>query len=180
MMYVLQQKIERMQSSLHGLDDAADEPTSKRRRHKRPAKHVVFVDNEKQVRSDVCVGKELSADCGRARAQVTKFDPVKHFDTVPEAVDRVYNRPRKETLANDNLLVSSGDAKQVRAVLGKRKKSYQELDDRTERLKRIDRMREAMELRKALKGKGRRRRLVSKSKSKNGVAKYKWSKERKK
>ncbi|KAF8474258.1 small-subunit processome [Kalaharituber pfeilii] len=34
-----------------------------------------------------------------SKAEAKEFDPVKHFDTVPELLDRAYNRPTKEQLA---------------------------------------------------------------------------------
>jgi len=141
---------------LHGLSGAfheseADTSTSAAATTTTMAKHIVFVDDERELE---------------------RFDAVKHFDTVPEAVDRVYNRPRKSTLADADVRAESDEAVQIR------EQRYDELRQRAERLNKIERMRVAMSLRKALKGKGRRHRIVSKSESANGVAQYKWSRER--
>lgn len=50
--------------------------------------HVVFVDDEEEAE---------------------QFDPAQHFDTVPELLDRSYNRPRLSQLA-DAQAVSAGEA----------------------------------------------------------------------
>ena len=51
-------------------------------------KHVVFVDDEEEAQ---------------------QFDPARHFDTAPELLDRSYNRPRLEQLA-DARATSAGEA----------------------------------------------------------------------
>ena len=66
-------KIEKLQSSLHYLTGGdGDDKISKKR------KHTVFIDGN-----------------------VDEFDAAKHFDTVPELVDRAFNRPRVEALEKE-------------------------------------------------------------------------------
>jgi len=67
------QKIEKLRQSLHCLEAPATERTNK---------HTVFVDSMEEA---------------------VQFDPVKYFDTVPELVDRSFNRPRIETLQNEEV-----------------------------------------------------------------------------
>jgi len=154
------QKVARLRASLHGLEARAAEAEDrrKRRRRRKAPKHIVFVEKEKDV---------------------VKFNAEEHFDTPSEALSRAYNRPRTSALAEDDLVLGGADERTLDAVEQARDKSYAELQAREVRLARIERMREALELRKALQGPGRRRQIVSKAKSKTGVAKYKWSKERK-
>ena len=155
-------KIDQLRGSLHGLshtlpDDADNDDADDDDARVKRAKHTVFVDDE----------RELEA-----------FDPVQHFDTVPEAVNRTYNRPRKQALAAAPLASTAGVSAEATATL--RARRYEELRQRGERLHKIDRLKQVLELRKHLKGKGRRRKVVAKADSPNGVAVYKWAKERKK
>jgi U3 small nucleolar RNA-associated protein 11 len=64
-------KIERLQSSLHYLTDNNNDMGKKR-------KHTVFIEGD-----------------------VQDFDPVQHFDTVPELMGRAFNRPRIEDLEKE-------------------------------------------------------------------------------
>jgi U3 small nucleolar RNA-associated protein 11 len=64
-------KIEKLQSSLHYLTGGDDTIGKKR-------KHTVFVEGN-----------------------VEDFDAAKHFDTVPELIDRAFNRPRVEALEKE-------------------------------------------------------------------------------
>lgn len=41
---------------------------------------------------------QVSYTLRTGRASLCRFDPVEHFDTVPELADRAYNRPRRSTL----------------------------------------------------------------------------------
>jgi len=57
---------------------------------------------------------------------------------------------------------------------------YKRLAARLERQEKLERLTTALELRKNLKGKGKRKKVKGKSKTANGVAVYKWAQDRKK
>jgi U3 small nucleolar RNA-associated protein 11 len=84
-------KIEKLQSSLHLLGSAGSDAvtmsttiaTGKKR------KHTVFVESARDVQ---------------------QFDVADHFDTVPELVGRVFNRPRKAALQQQQAAMSSSHA----------------------------------------------------------------------
>jgi len=76
-------------------------------------KHIIFVDNEKDL---------------------TTFDPVQHFNTLPEFIDRVYNRPRKDILENQRL-IGPNNKKALDKIFKKGEKQYHELAQRVEREK---------------------------------------------
>jgi U3 small nucleolar RNA-associated protein 11 len=118
-------------------------------------KHTVFVDDEHAVES---------------------FDPVKFFDTVPEAVNRTYNRPRKSQLAAAVMTTPAT----IGATTKQRIRRYEELAQRGERLQKMERMKQAMLLRRHLSAGGRVKLVKPKGQSESGVAVYRWSKERKK
>jgi U3 small nucleolar RNA-associated protein 11 len=67
-------KIAKLQSSLHYLTDGNDTALSFGKKRK----HTVFIEGD-----------------------VQDFDPVKHFDTVPELLGRAFNRPRMEDLEKE-------------------------------------------------------------------------------
>lgn len=138
-------------------DDDDDPSTASTAAPRSCGKHTVFVDDERALET---------------------FDPVKHFDTVPEAVNRTYNRPRKSTLASAT--ASSHVAESVDRIAKLRERRYEELRQRGERLQKMERMKQAMTLRKQLETGGRVKLVVRKKDASNGVAVYRWTKERKK
>ncbi len=136
-------------------DDADASGDGKKRAVVSRGKHTVFVDDEQAVAT---------------------FDPVQHFDTVPEAVHRTYNRPRKAMLEEAVLATSAA----VDATTKVRVRRYEELKQRGERLQKMERMKQAMLLRRYLHAGGRVKLVTPKGKAANGVAVYRWSKERQK
>jgi U3 small nucleolar RNA-associated protein 11 len=166
---LLCQKIERLRGSLHGLattvvdeanddddnDDDDDGDNGAAKKVVSRGKHTVFVDDEHAVES---------------------FDPVKFFDTVPEAVNRTYNRPRKSQLAAAVMTTPAT----ISATTKQRIRRYEELAQRGERLQKMERMKQAMLLRRHLSAGGRVKLVKPKGQADNGVAVYRWSKERKK
>lgn len=54
-------------------------------RTKPEGKHTIFVENDEEVEN---------------------FDPVEFFQTVPEAMNRTFNRPRREDLEQGKLIVN--------------------------------------------------------------------------
>ena len=57
--------------------------------------HIIFVGSKKRVKT---------------------FDPVKHFDTAPELVSRKFNRPRIETLKNQEVKSVNGQTRKKLAA----------------------------------------------------------------
>ena len=84
-----------------------------------PKKHKIFVDN------------------------VDTFDVAKHFDTAPELVGRVFNRPRSQQI--DKIMSSGGvesgkGADSMKRILKKQSKAYNELQSRTKRSEKLTRV----------------------------------------
>ncbi|KAG0370621.1 small-subunit processome [Gamsiella multidivaricata] len=174
MNYVTQQRdigrkrIERMQQGLVLLDDEVREDqedededmdriggSSSFKTIQKPKNHVVFVDNEEEVKT---------------------FDPAKHFDTAPELVYRKFNRPRTEQLKKD-LTVSHLEKADIKAAAKERERALTELASRMEREETMAKLEQEMALRKNLMLKGRKRKVGV---DKDGLAKYKWKADRKK
>lgn len=75
-----------------------------------PNKHTVFVDSEKEAEVGrqgvwsleaavwLSVWSFLRPPLRTPTKPTQAFDPVAHFETVPELAARAFNRPRKETL----------------------------------------------------------------------------------
>ncbi|KAF9897764.1 UTP11-like, U3 small nucleolar ribonucleoprotein [Lobosporangium transversale] len=173
--YVTQQRdigrkrIERMQQSMVLLDDVGDAPgefgdddeepsgslNSGSSSIQKPKNHIVFVDNEDEVKS---------------------FDPAKHFDTAPELVHRKFNRPRTEQLKKQ-LIAPHVNKAEVKATAKERQQAMKELISRMEREETMSKLEQEMTLRKNLMLKGRRQKIGV---DKDGLAKYKWKADRKK
>lgn len=134
---------------LAGLDVAAAPPTGT------TSSHVVFVGSKRKVET---------------------FDPVKHFDTAPELVGRAFNRPRVETLRNQTVHGPT-DRKLQRKLRRKRELGFEELSQRIDRLKKLERIAAKMNQEKSLLGKGRRTK-VRKAEDGNGPTVYKWKRQR--
>ncbi|KAG0315154.1 UTP11-like, U3 small nucleolar ribonucleoprotein [Dissophora globulifera] len=170
--YITQQRdigrkrIERMQQGLILLDDEAraeeDEDmdeymgASSSKAGPKSKNHIVFVDNEEEVKT---------------------FDPAKHFDTAPELVHRKFNRPRTSQLTKEIVGVSSLDKAEIKAAAKERERSLKELASRMEREETVSKLEQEMSLRKNLMSKGRRKKIGV---DKDGLAKYKWKADRKK
>jgi U3 small nucleolar RNA-associated protein 11 len=121
-------------------------------------KHVIFVDEESEVKT---------------------FDPVKHFDTPAELLDRSYNRPTKAQLENAGA-VSGGAAAASRVARAEKRKvaTYKELLQRTARQEALGAASQQVEYEKNVMGKGRKRKLTPQEASgKKGV--FRWKNERK-
>ncbi|CAG8485251.1 6381_t:CDS:2 [Ambispora leptoticha] len=165
-------KIEKLQNQLHFLasndDEVVDEEnegTKKKDSNKQEtlqknanrieSNHIIFFDTEEEVKN---------------------FDPAKHFNTLPELVNRKFNRPRIETLEKQALVLPE-DIKQLRKMQKERINKYQELADRLEREDKFVTLEQELVTQKNLMGKGRRKKVGI---DKNGLAVYKWKNERKK
>ncbi|KAF9415543.1 UTP11-like, U3 small nucleolar ribonucleoprotein [Entomortierella beljakovae] len=121
----------------------------------KPKNHIVFVDDEEQVK---------------------KFDAAKHFDTAPELVHRKFNRPRKEQLKKE-FAISNVDKSDIKATAKERQRALTELASRMEREETMSKLEQEMSLRKNLMLKGRKKKIGV---DKDGLAKYKWKADRKK
>lgn len=121
--------------------------------------HTVFVDSESELES---------------------FDPSKHFDTPADLLDRTFNRPRTNQLANESLIVSSlqGESlgKAAARVSKQTKRAYEELKQREKREKALTRTREHLESQKKAMSSGRR---VKVSGHGDAIKQYRWKSERK-
>ncbi|CAG8444838.1 5580_t:CDS:2 [Ambispora gerdemannii] len=104
------------------------------------------------------------------------FDPAKHFNTLPELVNRKFNRPRIEMLEKQ-VLVSPEDSKQLQKMQNERNSKYKELVDRLEREEKFVTLEQELITQKNLISKGRRKKIGI---DKNGLAVYKWKNDRKK
>ncbi|KAJ3273373.1 UTP11-like, U3 small nucleolar ribonucleoprotein [Borealophlyctis nickersoniae] len=171
---VNQKKIERLKNDLHLLeedeeegddeemldfigseDEAEAEEDAKREKAKRKLpKHTIFVDGEEDVE---------------------KFDPVAHFNTPAELLNRKYNRPTKEMLETVDLPVPNG--KTLKKLNKARESSYRELSSRIEREQKLRKAQLEMSLQKNLMGKGSKKKVGV---DKNGLPVWKWRAERKK
>jgi U3 small nucleolar RNA-associated protein 11 len=121
-------------------------------------RHVVFVDEEEDVR---------------------QFDPVQHFDTPAELLDRSYNRPTRAQLENA-AAVTGGAAAASRVARAEKRKlaTYKELLQRTARQEALGVASQQVEYEKNVMGKGRKRKLTPQGAAgKKGV--FRWKNERK-
>lgn len=140
-----------------------------------PKQHVIFAENEQQV-----------AD----------FDPLKQFDTVPELVDRHYNRLKKSQIEESHpsssssielLATVTSAASQTQLRGKKRKQRSEELEEISERAKRAKKLTLAFEelsqQRNLARSKGARQKItvtstVGRDKKEKEIVKYKWRRER--
>ncbi|KXS19587.1 putative U3 small nucleolar RNA-associated protein [Gonapodya prolifera JEL478] len=118
----------------------------------KPKQHIVFVDDKEEAQS---------------------FEPSEHFDTLPELVDRTFNRPRRKTVEEGDVPDRAG----LKPLNKVREQHYRELSSRLDRDAGLRRVEMEMEVQKNLMGKGARKKI---GEYPNGVPKYKWKNERKK
>lgn len=110
-----------------------------------PKKHKIFVDDADKLKS---------------------FDVAKHFDTAPELVGRVFNRPRSEEI--DKVIINGGGAQltstadSMKRILKKQSKAYKELQSRTKRSEKLTKVMNGLALQRNLMGKGARTKIVVK------------------
>ena len=111
-----------------------------------PKKHKIFVQN------------------------VDTFDVAKHFDTAPELVGRVFNRPRLQEI--NKILISGGtesgaDTGSMKRIMKKQSKAYNELQSRTKRSAKLTKVMNGLALQRNLMGKGARTKIVVKGAAEN-------------
>ncbi|KAJ2057155.1 hypothetical protein GGI17_005807 [Coemansia sp. S146] len=117
-------------------------------------RHTVFVDDKQMVK---------------------EFDAAKHFGTTEEFVGRKHNRPREEDLETAEIVRPSEN--HLKRAVKVRETRLVELRDRLVRADQLQRAESEMLLRRALKEKGRKKKV---GKDRLGLAVYKWKAERKK
>ncbi|KAI8928261.1 small-subunit processome [Entophlyctis helioformis] len=123
------------------------------KRVNRPS-HIVFVDDEEQA---------------------LNFDPVAHFETVPELVNKPAMRLRKSTLETQEIPVIRG--KDAETIERQRLAQARELESRLDREAKLRAVELELKMQKNLMGKGARKKVGSDSK---GLAVYKWKTRRQK
>ncbi|CAO3699189.1 unnamed protein product [Rhizopus stolonifer] len=127
----------------------------RRTSQKKKSKHIVFVDSEKEAK---------------------EFSPVKHLDTLPELVNRKFNRPRMDTLRKSDILATHS-GKELKEIKKEREMKFKELASRMKREEEMQRAEQELTLQRALRQKGRKKVV---GKDKYGLDVYKWKQERKK
>ncbi|KAF7727494.1 UTP11-like, U3 small nucleolar ribonucleoprotein [Apophysomyces ossiformis] len=150
-------KMEKLKESLHFLD-ADEEGEEEEDEEMAPAKksnHIVFVDSETEAKS---------------------FDPVKHLDTLPELVNRKFNRPRVDTLRNATI-AAPDDNRSLKELKREREMKYKELASRAKREEELLHAERELQIQKALTTKGARKKVGV---DKHGLPVYKWKADRKK
>lgn len=167
-------KAEKLQSSLHLLDN--DDETSIAKR-----KHTIFVESE---------------------AEAQNFDVAQHFDTLPDMVHRSFHRPRLSNLITETEASKQSDGDRdddeakpppptttaelrreekqanrlARRLVKAREGSYRELQERTTRAAKLARAEAHLVTEKLLAGKGRKRKIQAAEQGKPAV--YKWRRKR--
>ncbi|KAI8347664.1 small-subunit processome [Blakeslea trispora] len=154
-------KLEKLQASLHFIDDAKlsdeeedsddDEPPAK----KTKSNHIVFVDSDTDAR---------------------QFNPAKHLDTLPELVNRKFNRPTLKTL-KESTITAPMTGRELKDIKKERERLYKELASRMKREEELSRAEQEITTQKLLRGKGRRKQVGT---DKYGLPVYKWKADRKK
>lgn len=117
-------------------------------------KHTFFVDSKKEVQS---------------------FDLASHLNTVPELVDRVFNRPTIDIL-NTKSIQGATDPLSVEKLSKQRKHQYKILSQRIDREKKMFVISEKIQTRKDLQDK--RKKVKVKNETKNSAAVYKFEAKR--
>eukprot|EP00041_Stephanoeca_diplocostata_P008617 m.127120 g.127120 ORF g.127120 m.127120 type:complete len:136 (+) comp17409_c0_seq2:745-1152(+) len=107
---------------------------------------------------------------------VKKFDEVKYFDTAPELLGRKYNRPKKTTLETTVAVTGPVTGKAAKKLAKQRLAGYKEIGQRMERLEKMQKVSNEMQLKRHLLGKGRRVKVKGADKT---TTVYRWRKERK-
>eukprot|EP00010_Vexillifera_abyssalis_P006568 CAMPEP_0201547712 /NCGR_PEP_ID=MMETSP0173_2-20130828/4223_1 /ASSEMBLY_ACC=CAM_ASM_000268 /TAXON_ID=218659 /ORGANISM="Vexillifera sp., Strain DIVA3 564/2" /LENGTH=256 /DNA_ID=CAMNT_0047956865 /DNA_START=6 /DNA_END=773 /DNA_ORIENTATION=+ len=128
----------------------------------KPRSHVVFLDNKKACQ---------------------EFDEAEYFQTLPELVERTYNRPKIEQLCqNDRFLtVSKPPSKQqLRQLENQRAQKYAELSGRMKRKERIEKLQQQVQTQRQLMTRGRRTKRIRKNSDGEKIEFYEWKRQRKK
>lgn len=135
----------------------------------RPNKHTIFVDEDDlPAKSSSSSGPRLAKS---KKPNLEDFDVAAHLDTHPALLGRKANRLTTKQLETARLSEPKDQEMQKRYA-------YKELYHLQERSKRLTKVRQALEMKNHLRGKGKRQQI--KADGKDGPAQYKWKYERKK
>ncbi|KAI8969840.1 small-subunit processome [Pilobolus umbonatus] len=148
-------RLQRLKESLHFIDDGNIDDMKTDEDSKPKSNHIVFVDNEEQVR---------------------KFSPAKHLDTLPELVHRKFNRPTTKSLTEADVLATI-TGRELKDIKKERENKYKEMMSRVKREEQLAKAEEELAIQKALRQKGRKKKVGTDS---YGLPVYKWAAERKK
>ncbi|XP_061633750.1 probable U3 small nucleolar RNA-associated protein 11 [Phyllopteryx taeniolatus] len=122
---------------------------------KQKNKHTFFVDSKKEVQS---------------------FDLANHLNTVPELLDRVYNRPTVATLMNERIL-GAVEPRSQKKLSKLRKHEYKLLAQRIDRERKLFVISQKLQTRKDLQDKSKK--IKVKKETPNAPAIYKFETKRK-
>lgn len=111
-----------------------------------------------------------------SETEARKFSPAKHLDTLPELVNRKFNRPRIETL-RESTIIAPHSGRELKDIKKERERMFKELASRMKREEELSRAEEELAIQKALRSKGQRKQV---GKDKHGLPIYKWKADRKK
>lgn len=164
-------RIEKMQSSLHFIGTAEEGDDDDILLKKK--KHTIFVSNEKDAKD---------------------FDAASHFNTVPELLNRSYNRPRKDALVksvkkkldetdpdyeSEEEQKSISTAKQLaqriklaRKISKARSSAYGEMEARNRRLAELEKAKSHLVTEKIVASKGRKRKVKEAVDGKPAIYKF--------
>ncbi|KAI9256517.1 small-subunit processome [Phascolomyces articulosus] len=163
---ISKKKMEKLRDSQHFLDEQLeddedmlnvydDEEEEEEISKPKKSNHIVFVDSKEQAKA---------------------FDPAKHLDTLPELVNRKFNRPRIATLQK-NEIIAPENAASLKALRKEREAKYKEFTSRAKREADLQRVERELEIQRALQGKGDKKKVGV---DKHGLAVYKWKARRSK
>jgi len=169
---ISKKKMNRLQESLHFIDDndlnddddvlmgfsdnEEDDEEDSQSRKPKTSNHVVFVDNEEEVK---------------------KFSPAKHLNTLPELVNRKFNRPTIDTLKKSVIAYSPDSAADDKEIQKARQMKYKELASRIKREQELAKAERELEIQRAMGAKGKKKKVGT---DENGLPVYKWKADRKK
>ncbi|XP_077432050.1 putative U3 small nucleolar RNA-associated protein 11 [Vanacampus margaritifer] len=122
---------------------------------KQKNKQTFFVDSKKEVQS---------------------FDLADHLNTIPELVDRVYNRPTVDTLSNKQIL-GAVEPHSQKKLSRQRKHEYKHLSQRIDREKKLFVISQKLQTRKDLQDKNKK--IKVRKETANAPAIYKFETKRK-
>lgn len=117
------------------------------------ARHVLFVDDAEEVAA---------------------FDAATYFSTPPALLARTANRPRAADVAAGRVMLSTGGARSATAAAKAAARSYRELAVRADRVRKLERVRDDVELLKRLKGPGAKSKVRAHNPWTGAPAVYKW------
>ncbi|CAG8588718.1 9037_t:CDS:2 [Diversispora eburnea] len=158
-----EKKIEKLRNELHFIDHTiaiqdkigVENETREKKYKSSRSHHTIFVETKEAAK---------------------KFDAAKYFDTLPELINRKFNRPRIETLEKE-VITAADDERLLQKLHKQRISKHKELKVRLERQNQLKKVEQELKTQKNLMGKGRRKKVGVDN---NGLPIYKWKNERKK